>query len=81
MAEIVQMRRAAERVDWPAADAETQAPATVEAPATAVDPVCGMTVKVEGAAHLHEHGGETFYFCCGGCRTKFSEAPEQFLAA
>ncbi len=84
MAEIVEIRRAAERVDWPAAEAAevaTGETAADEEPSTAVDPVCGMSVKVEGAAHVHEHGGESFYFCCGGCRTKFSADPEQFLAA
>ena len=30
---------------------------------TAVDPVCGMTVKIEGARHTHRHGTRTHYFC------------------
>ena len=33
-------------------------------PATAVDPVCGMTVDVPGARFTTEHDGGTVYFCC-----------------
>ena len=51
------------------------------APATAVDPICGMSVKVEGARHTFEHGGEVYYFCCAGCRTKFAGDPQRYLAA
>lgn len=50
-------------------------------PATAIDPICGMSVAVEGALHTYEHAGETYYFCCGGCRTKFAAEPERYLAA
>ncbi len=32
-------------------------------PARPIDPVCGMTVKIEGAKHTHRHGGGTYYFC------------------
>ncbi|NIP78972.1 MAG: YHS domain-containing protein, partial [Gemmatimonadetes bacterium] len=50
-------------------------------PTTAVDPVCHMTVDVDGALHTYEHEGRTYYFCCGGCRTRFAEDPETYLAA
>jgi Cu+-exporting ATPase len=40
-----------------------------------------MTVAVAGAPHVHEHGGETYYFCCGGCLTKFAADPDQHLVA
>lgn len=50
-------------------------------PATAIDPVCNMTVEIEGALHTFEHEGVMYYFCCGGCRTRFAERPEQYLAA
>ncbi|HEV8631213.1 MAG TPA: XdhC family protein [Thermoanaerobaculia bacterium] len=43
-------------------------------PATAVDPVCGMTVDMARARHRAEWQGETYYFCCAGCRNKFVEA-------
>jgi xanthine dehydrogenase accessory factor len=43
------------------------------------DPVCGMMVAVAGAAHSVEHGGRTYFFCCGGCRQRFIAAPERYL--
>ena len=44
-----------------------------KAPATAVDPICGMTVlAVAETPHL-EHDGQTVYFCCDGCKTKFEK--------
>jgi Cu+-exporting ATPase len=46
---------------------------------TATDPVCGMSVDVEAAKHVSEHGGETFYFCSAKCREKFDTRPEVFL--
>jgi len=38
---------------------------------TAVDPICGMTVAVAFGTPALEHEGETFYFCCEGCRSEF----------
>jgi xanthine dehydrogenase accessory factor len=43
------------------------------------DPVCGMTVSPATARHHVEHGGRTFYFCCGGCREKFLAAPDRYV--
>jgi xanthine dehydrogenase accessory factor len=58
------------------------APTTTPAvEATAVDPVCHMDVQVAGARHTAEVGGVTYYFCCGGCRTRFVANPQQYLAA
>ena len=42
------------------------------------DPVCGMTVTVESQHHFR-HSETDYYFCCGGCRTKFAANPEQYL--
>lgn len=50
-------------------------------PAVAIDPICQMEVKIEGALHTHEWGGRTWYFCCDGCRRKFAENPEAWAAA
>ena len=44
------------------------------------DPVCGMTVSPATATHHVEHGGRTFYFCCGGCREKFLAAPDRYIS-
>ena len=46
---------------------------------TAIDPVCGMTVDPATSKHQFDHGGETYYFCSAGCRTKFASAPQQYL--
>ena len=46
--------------------------------ATAIDPVCGMTVQIDPAAVSLEVGDEVFYFCCAGCRTAY--AREQGVA-
>jgi xanthine dehydrogenase accessory factor len=48
-------------------------------PATAVDPVCGMTVAIEPDAQHTEHGGRTYYFCCAGCRAAFEKDPSSVL--
>ncbi|HEX6202148.1 MAG TPA: XdhC/CoxI family protein, partial [Thermoanaerobaculia bacterium] len=51
LAEVVQLRPAAQAA---AGEAAAEAPA---APATAVDPICGMTVEIAGARHTAEHAG------------------------
>jgi YHS domain-containing protein len=56
-----------------------EAAATV--PETALDPVCGMTVRVTGTTPSADHAGLRYWFCCGGCAAKFAADPESFLAA
>ena len=48
--------------------------------ATAIDPVCGMTVDTSIGKPTHEHAGTTYHFCREGCRIKFAENPERYLA-
>jgi xanthine dehydrogenase accessory factor len=48
--------------------------------ATAIDPVCGMTVEVATARFTVDHGGQTFYFCAPGCAAAFEREPAAFLA-
>ncbi len=43
------------------------------------DPVCGMSVDPATSKHRLDHKGETFHFCCAGCRTKFAADPVQYL--
>ena len=43
------------------------------------DPVCGMEVDPAKSRFTHEHAGQTYYFCCGGCQTAFKTDPELFL--
>ncbi len=47
--------------------------------ATAIDPVCGMTVEIKKAADQFEYKGTDYYFCAKKCGAKFRENPESFL--
>jgi Cu+-exporting ATPase len=47
---------------------------------TAIDPVCGMAVKIEGAEHVAEYHGAQHYFCSSRCHDKFLTAPELYLS-
>ncbi|HTR88397.1 MAG TPA: heavy metal translocating P-type ATPase [Reyranella sp.] len=49
------------------------------APETAMDPVCGMKVKVATAKNLTRHAGHTYYFCNPKCLAKFSAEPQRYL--
>lgn len=40
-------------------------------PATAVDPICGMSVLIEPTALTSQRDGETYYFCGEGCKQAF----------
>ena len=79
LAEIVQAHPTARA--WQATAAATAAPAVAPpAPATAVDPVCGMSVIVASARHTAEVDGVAYYFCCANCRAKFLKDPQAYLA-
>jgi Cu+-exporting ATPase len=43
------------------------------------DPVCGMVVDPVTAKNRAEHGDQTYYFCCGGCKAKFLANPAHYL--
>jgi xanthine dehydrogenase accessory factor len=53
------------------APAASQAGSAGTAKATAVDPICGMTVLAVPETPHVEHDGETVYFCCEGCKERF----------
>jgi Cu+-exporting ATPase len=48
-------------------------------PGTAIDPVCGMTVKTAGATNTTVHDGHTYYFCSATCLAKFAADPARYL--
>ena len=50
-----------------------------DAPHLATDVVCGMTVDMDATAHRADYRGQTYYFCCGGCRAKFVADPQHYL--
>lgn len=55
--------------------------AVVSPGATAVDPICQMSVAaVETSLHA-DVGGERWYFCCPGCRSAFLADPTRYTGA
>jgi Cu+-exporting ATPase len=55
--------------------------AAADKPDSAIDPVCGMTVKFGAGKPTHAHGGVTYHFCSQGCRTKLVADPAKYLKA
>jgi P-type Cu+ transporter len=47
----------------------------------ALDPVCGMTVRVAKARYIATHEGQTYYFCSAGCQKTFEAKPGSFIGA
>jgi xanthine dehydrogenase accessory factor len=81
LAELVQLR-AAGKIGPPAGGLGAAAPAAAVAGAVeeATDPVCGMTVMTgDSAIKPVTHEGETYYFCCAGCRQRFESDPDSYL--
>jgi xanthine dehydrogenase accessory factor len=62
VAEIIRVHRTS---------AETPAPVVKTVPATATDPICGMTVEIENAKYSSVVGSDTIYFCCLRCKETF----------
>lgn len=46
--------------------------------AALTDPVCGMSVTTDSNHHF-QYQGDDYYFCCAGCKNKFSDNPEKYL--
>lgn len=60
-------------------DSATGAAAPTDtAPATAVDPVCGMTVAAVEASLHTDHEGVRVYFCAPGCKKAFLKDPGRY---
>jgi xanthine dehydrogenase accessory factor len=70
LTELVAERRLAER----------RQPAP-HAPASAVDPVCGMTVAAVDSSPHAVVDGTTTWFCCAACRTAFLAEPARYASA
>lgn len=56
-------------------------PTGVSTEATAIDPVCKMTVVKAGAAATRSYKGTPYYFCNPGCADTFERDPERYLRA
>ena len=46
----------------------------------ATDPVCGIQIDEATATETAEYRGQTYYFCCKGCRMDFEDEPEKHLS-
>ncbi len=73
LAELVAIRTSGGLSGAPGVGAETAA-------ATAIDPVCGMTVTIADARFVTDLEGETYYFCAPGCQHSFEADPERFVS-
>lgn len=47
---------------------------------TAIDPVCGRTVR-EAAAESREYQSRRYFFCSSACRSRFEAGAEQVRTA
>jgi xanthine dehydrogenase accessory factor len=79
LAEIVRARPSGVPVEE-APEAAVSRAAAPPAPATALDPVCGMRVNVASARQKAEVDGVMYYFCCANCRSKFLRDPQAYRA-
>ena len=70
MADLVERRASGELSRWGAVP---------EAPVTATDPVCDMTVLVADAKYHSTHGGIDYWFCAPGCKKAFDTDPVTYL--
>lgn len=73
LATVVSVRRG-DRV------APATGPAQTASPGLAIDPICGMTVAIVADTPSVELDGETYYFCCDGCASRFQAQHEHALA-
>jgi len=52
----------------------------MNAPVTAIDPVCGMHVRTDRTPPQAEFAGATYFFCCASCLARFEAGPAAVLA-
>ncbi len=71
LAELVQLRAAGALAG--------DSPAAASLPATATDPVCGMTVTAGPGSYPLEQDGAVIYFCSAGCRQQYANDPAAYL--
>ncbi|HUW77363.1 MAG TPA: XdhC family protein [Candidatus Nanopelagicaceae bacterium] len=74
LAELVQLRASSKLANTVATASSAVAPVEI------LDRVCGMIVKAEISNYPFEYEGNTYYFCCAGCRTSFEKDPVSYLA-
>jgi xanthine dehydrogenase accessory factor len=77
LAKIVAVRRDGRAAA--AGETRTVAVAGIDDPspaALAIDPICGMTVAAVAGTPQTTFNGETVYFCCEGCNSRFEAQHE-----
>ncbi len=43
------------------------------------DPVCGMEIDPKKAGSISAYQGQTYYFCCNGCKKAFDKEPHKYV--
>jgi len=77
-------RLTAEPGTGPAHEPEVSPGEAPAAPEIAQDPACGLTVAKETAlqaGRTSQYQGKTYYFDTDGCKRRFDQAPQRYLAA
>ncbi|MCP1336182.1 heavy metal translocating P-type ATPase [Futiania mangrovi] len=64
-----------------AAPAAARGPKPGPEPDTVIDPVCGMTVRLNAGKPSLDYKGATYHFCNPKCRDKFAADPEAYLGS
>lgn len=87
--ELIQWQRCKLKADAPVTNSESKKLAHLgedmprpEIPlvaASAIDPVCGMTVEIAHARHHSNYDGREIYFCCPACKKQFERDPQPYL--
>ena len=78
LAELVQLRGSGAL--GPVASSGRHGTLPLAETATAIDPVCGMTVNADAGSHPLELDGTTYWFCCVGCHDRFAADPARYLS-
>jgi xanthine dehydrogenase accessory factor len=77
LAEIIKEFRTKEA---PADMFEKPEKAPSDKPQVVTNPVCGMPISAAMAKYTIERDGQMVYFCCDGCKIKFDEDPDKYMA-
>jgi len=79
LAELVQLRAKGALNPRPAEKPASHTVPVAMSTGTAIDLVCGMTVPADGTSRPFQYEGETYYFCCPGCRVAFEKDPARYI--
>lgn len=60
-------------------EARNPSAANAAGTASAIDPICGMSVAIATAEYRSEYQGMAYFFCCAGCQNRFEKEPAHYL--